>query len=381
MTSLYRRTLADGKTVWYAKIKYPDGRRKSHNTQTSQKKEATKIAQYLQHELDRGRDPFANAKGQDSPTIHSLVEEYLEERQHQWGERTGELHQHTLKIFMEVVGNLQLKAITKKHVSQFQAALIKRGARNRLKKRLRPLSKHTLNIHLRNLRAFLNWCVRENDLEEWNPPHIHEVRVPAQVNRDYYKPDEVRRLLEAAESITQNGVSIRTFLVVLSLTGMRRNEARSLEWFDTTRKVISSNVGIVDLDAEQIILAAGITKSKRGRRIPILPVLKKELLNAFPEPRKGKLFPGIRHDVSIKFNRARDAAGLRSLKMHNLRDTFAVNMLLSGVPLIAVKQILGHSSIQTTIHNYAGLLDMSDLKQALRKASTSELSTILSTKN
>jgi integrase len=38
---------------------------------------------------------------------------------------------------------------------------------------------------------------------------------------------------------------------------------------------------------------------------------------------------------------------------HMLRDTFAVELLLVGVPLHDVATLLGHSSIRTTEHHYA----------------------------
>ena len=48
-------------------------------------------------------------------------------------------------------------------------------------------------------------------------------------------------------------------------------------------------------------------------------------------------------------------AGIRRLKLHNLRDTFAVQSLLSGVPLAVVSAILGHASVVTTIKHYASI--------------------------
>jgi integrase/recombinase XerD len=38
---------------------------------------------------------------------------------------------------------------------------------------------------------------------------------------------------------------------------------------------------------------------------------------------------------------------------HILRDTFAVELLLSGVPMEDVQILLGHTSIRTTEKNYA----------------------------
>jgi integrase len=46
------------------------------------------------------------------------------------------------------------------------------------------------------------------------------------------------------------------------------------------------------------------------------------------------------------------AAGLRHVRLHDLRHTYAVSMLQAGEPLAYVSQQLGHSSIQVTVDIY-----------------------------
>ena len=48
-------------------------------------------------------------------------------------------------------------------------------------------------------------------------------------------------------------------------------------------------------------------------------------------------------------------SGVRYLKLHNLRDTFAVHLLLAGVPWAVVGEILGHASVETTKRFYAAI--------------------------
>jgi integrase/recombinase XerD len=55
-----------------------------------------------------------------------------------------------------------------------------------------------------------------------------------------------------------------------------------------------------------------------------------------------------------------DRAGIgRSITPHNLRDTFATQMLKTGVPIHVVSRWLGHSSIRTTDKRY-GYFDDED---------------------
>jgi integrase len=47
------------------------------------------------------------------------------------------------------------------------------------------------------------------------------------------------------------------------------------------------------------------------------------------------------------------SAGVKNGHAHRFRDTFAVELLLSGVPLDQVSILLGHSSMKVTEKHYA----------------------------
>lgn len=47
-------------------------------------------------------------------------------------------------------------------------------------------------------------------------------------------------------------------------------------------------------------------------------------------------------------------AGLRQIRFHDLRHTFASLLLQQGESLIYVKEQMGHSSIQVTVEDFAG---------------------------
>jgi integrase len=47
------------------------------------------------------------------------------------------------------------------------------------------------------------------------------------------------------------------------------------------------------------------------------------------------------------------AAGIPSAHTHMLRDAFAIECLLSGVPIDQVSMLLGHSSVKITAKHYS----------------------------
>ena len=59
--------------------------------------------------------------------------------------------------------------------------------------------------------------------------------------------------------------------------------------------------------------------------------------------------------VTNHFNVFLDQNGLRKIRFHDLRHTFASILLGKEVPLINVSNFLGHSDISTTANIYAHL--------------------------
>ncbi len=62
------------------------------------------------------------------------------------------------------------------------------------------------------------------------------------------------------------------------------------------------------------------------------------------------------HDVRRLFYRALNLAGIRRIRFHDLRHTFASLLLQQGESLVYVKDQLGHSSIRITVDTYGHLV-------------------------
>ncbi len=75
----------------------------------------------------------------------------------------------------------------------------------------------------------------------------------------------------------------------------------------------------------------------------------------------------LHHNTLRKvFHRLLQAAGLRQVRFHDLRHTFASLLLQQGESLVYVKEQMGHSSIQVTVDLYGHLIPGSN-KQAVDK--------------
>ena len=117
------------------------------------------------------------------------------------------------------------------------------------------------------------------------------------------------------------------------------------------------------------------TKSKKGRRVDLSRELRKVLLElrdkrlleaflkgksdisddlVFPSPEGSILDPdNLYHRY---FQPALTKAGLRKIRLHDLRHTFGSLLIQNGASVVYVKEQMGHSSIQVTVDIYGHLI-------------------------
>ncbi len=149
----------------------------------------------------------------------------------------------------------------------------------------------------------------------------------------------------------------------LALTGLRRGEALRLRWRD------------VDLDRGVIVVRQSKTKAGEGRRVNAGPELVGVLLahklaqdaerSAWGTAYQDDDLVFAREDgqpldpttVTKRFRRLAAEAGVRPVRLHDLRHGAASLMLSGGLGMEWVSKRLGHSGIGITIDTYAHMLE------------------------
>jgi len=139
-----------------------------------------------------------------------------------------------------------------------------------------------------------------------------------------------------------------TPIVILALnTGLRRGELLSLQWSDV-------NLMTCSLTVRGVTAKSGLTRhiSLNEEAVQVLrdwqPCSASETL-VFPGPTGEQMT-----DLKTAWRKVATAAALSDFTFHDLRHSFASNLVMLGVDLNQVRELLGHSDLRMTLR-YAHL--------------------------
>jgi len=210
----------------------------------------------------------------------------------------------------------------------------------------------TVNKHASMLNRTLNIAVHWGYLEKnaFKGAAIHKLPVGDYVQR-FLTRNEISQLLSACKQSTHPYLYL--FVKLLLLTGARKSELRLAKW--------------KDIDDDKMQLFVAISKSGRSRKIMLsnqaVKVLEQVRLRTdalgLPTTRDDWLFQNPRTrkpytSFHLAFFAARKRAGLNTVRIHDLRHTYASLLINNGASIYEVQQLLGHYHISMT-ERYAQL--------------------------
>lgn len=214
--------------------------------------------------------------------------------------------------------------------------------------RLTSVRPSTFNRELAALKAALNKAV-EWGLVGDNPAQNVQPAPQGRSRRVRMLNPAERGRLEAAFAERDGYLPV---MVTLALnTGLQRAELFRLRWQDVRLGPFPA-INAVPYSTSTPANPASI--QDRSRRVP-LNQQAAQVLNRWRDeqhPRGYLVFPG-RHSTPLKSIAAawkqlmRDA-GIRDFRLSDCRHDFAVRLVRAGVPLVQLRDLLGHSTIQQT---------------------------------
>jgi integrase len=304
--------------------------------------QARDLARDLLAKVRKGGDPAAEKKAtRDAPTVRDLARDYLE-RHAVPNKRPGSVADDEAmlqRIILPKLGTVKVAAVGRQDIEKLHNSL--RSTPYMGNRLLALLSK------MFNLAVAWGWRAT-------NPakgiPRFHEDR-----RQRWLSAEELSRLWALLEQ-HPNRRSARA-VMLLTLTGSRRNEVLGATWdqFDLNRGIWTK--------------PSHHTKAKRTEYVPLsnaaLALL--STMRGETEPQSPYLFPGDAAnkplcDIKKFWKSVCRTAGLEKLRLHDLRHSYASNLVSQGVSLHIVGKLLGHTQPQTTAR-YAHLDDAA-LRQA-----------------
>jgi integrase len=234
-------------------------------------------------------------------------------------------------------GDLALEQVTPAVIDAWRSELVTEGRLSN-----RSVNKLLTILHGIFERARRTYRLPINPVAEVEKQPRHR-----RVSIDVYDTEEILALVRAADS-AQDGAIFLT----AAFTGLRMGELLALRWRD------------VDFELQAIRVRASYThrqldtpKNRTGRTVPMIEPVGQALARLSQRGRfiraDDLVFAGVTGDhlddsaLRRRYKSARDAAGLRPLRFHDLRHTFGTHAIRTADPR-ELQEWMGHADFATT---------------------------------
>lgn len=307
--------------------------------------EARERARALRVQVDQGEDPSQERKGRlTAPTMADLWDAYLEQhakpnkkpRSIAEDERLWRMHLSP-RFAKEKVANVSVAEV-RTMMSKMRDTP---GAANRA---------------FALLSMMFTFAI-QNEWRETNPCRAVKKYPENQIER-YLSAEETERLLASCDA-DENATAAR-IVEFLVLTGARKSEVFSMEW---------RHLQGLSTETPTWLIPGGQQKGERHTRKAFARQLSPQAADLLrrwkgecPTPSVRYVFPSPRKPdqpvpcIKGAWDRIRQRANLKDVRIHDLRHSFASFAVNNGAPLYAVGGALGHKDVKTT-QRYAHLTD------------------------
>ncbi len=195
---------------------------------------------------------------------------------------------------------------------------------------------------MERLRAFFRYA-EENEWIKKNPAAKLKSPTPKQKPTMPFTQDDTVSILAACDHYRGDGSRMKVLVLLLRYSGLRIGDAVRL--------------------ARDRIVAGRLFLYTAKTSVPVwcpIPSFVTEALDGFRPMNSAYYFwcgasstDGVARTYMGRLRKIFTLAGITGGHAHRFRDTFAVELLLAGVPLERVSVLLGHTSIQVTQKHYS----------------------------
>lgn len=257
--------------------------------------------------------------------------------------------------YMGLLDNVELVNLNWDLYQKWRAQINKTNLCDRYKTDIQKFIKQVINFAEKqwdfNLRKFYN------KLEPFKTPGALKKEM------DFYEPEEFFKFISAADDLRY-----KCFFELLYYCGLRRSEARGLQWkhIDFKNKLLTVSQQVLNPSNSNANTEWYISSTKTeasNRTIPISTTL----LNDLSELKKTneqlakfqKTWFVLGNDIPMATGRMyfyrdkyAEKAGIRRIRLHDFRHSCASALISGAVPITVVSNFLGHSETTETLETY-----------------------------
>ncbi|MCZ6876694.1 MAG: tyrosine-type recombinase/integrase [Acidobacteria bacterium] len=268
------------------------------------------------------------------------------------------------------LGKLRLDEIDREHIEEFISVLMRKD-----------MAKDSIRVILGALRVLFNNAIEKKIIRENPVSSVGKFYRQAPVRHAKIEPlTEDESLLFLRTALEHEPEHYPLFLCSLH-TGLRSGEVIALQWSD-----IDWNGKFIEIRRQLVRCRLTTLKTEHSQRrvdcsddlLATLVALKKQRQEEVLKRGSNAISPwvfanekGDRPDIgNIKvknFKRVLRKAGLREIRYHDLRHTYASQLLAQGEPVTYVSQQLGHANPQITFKVYAHWIPNESQRQAVNR--------------
>ncbi|MGO9045725.1 MAG: tyrosine-type recombinase/integrase [Xanthobacteraceae bacterium] len=302
---------------------------------------ARKEARRLKQIIDQGGDPLRDLQDErDAPTVSDLIDRFDAEHITPYLRPSSATNYRTVLnryVRPHFGQHTKVADVDFEDITALHAKITKAGATY--------AANRTIAITRKMFALAINWRMRDD-----NPCRGITRNYEAKRKR-YLKPDEMARLIEALAAYPDQQVA--NIVRLLLMTGARSAEVMGMRWGD------------VDLGSGVWSKPASTTKQKQDHIVPLSAparMLLTEIAAKQKKPLGAWVFPSSNNTTGHTLTIERAwvticrVASLENLRVHDLRHSFASELVSSGASLALIGALLGHSN-PTTTARYAHLYD------------------------
>jgi len=364
------REKIEGSGIFWVFIAH-QGRRTSRKV--GDRKAAREVARKIEARLTLGKGAFPEKKAKPpAPTLQQYFKSFERSYRATLKSTTWSSYETSMRVhILPELGSLCLDEVTRAKMKEFVAKLVEKG-----------LARDSIRLILAVLGIIYNQAIEDKVVSENPAKRLGTFYRQAPIKHEEITPlTEEESLLFLQKTLENERKYYPLFLTGLH-TGMRSGELAGLQWpdIDWHGKFLEVRRAINRLSEISTV------KTKKGRR---RVDLSDDLLEALHNLRrqmqeeamkKGRneipkwIFANYRGSFldmnNVKrhhFKRVLRKAGIRDIRFHDLRHTFASQLLCNGANILYVSQQLGHANPGITMKIYSHWIPNDNQREVMNR--------------